>query len=454
MAITTEKGLVSKSALTAIGDAIRAKNGSTTKYKPSEMAAAISNLKGGDLTVATSDKFNFNVVQSANQVINSTPVGKTVSNSDGTVSLALTDNTTISPNTNYIPGTIQRSYDDSTHTYTVTATNAEPISGLVQDGWSVVYQKNPSDSDFYTNADYTGTANPNEALQGNILVGGMQSYSDSSTLAYPSGAGKILKLKNTFITSAGHSFLGNCTSLTYAELPNLTKVGKYCLSRAAITNIELPNLTKAGISLFMECNNLRSIELPKIIDFFDIEFNRGTASSPIHFIDCGYATDLHPTVFYFTRVIVLRADTVQETFEQSALSNPVLYIVPAALVDTYKSKVRSGDWVTALEESPFADGKTVCGNNMKTVYIEGMDGETPGLGEGTMLWFDSIRWQYVPYFPGRFASKTARLPENSMLSGFYFLSKLTKEQGYTIPPTTSAGASDGVGRNISLYCAR
>ena len=447
MATTIEKGLVSKSALTAIGDAIRAKNGSTTKYKPSEMAAAISNLKGGDITVATSDKFNFKVVQSANQVINSTPVGNTVSNSDGTVSLALTDNTTISPNTNYIPGTIQRSYDDSTHTYTVTATNAEPISGLVQDGWSVVYQKNPSDSDFYTNADYTGTANPNEALQGNILVGGMQSYSNSSTSTYPSRTDKILKFKNTFITSAGDSFLGNCTSLTYAELPNLTKVGKYFLSRAAITSVELPNLTKAGISLFMECDNFRSIELPKLTNFCDIQFPSSSISSPIHFIDCGYATDIYHTVFRYARVIILRAKTVQTNFEQSALSELVLYIVPAALVDTYKSKVRSGDWVTALEESPFADGKTVCGNNMKTVYIEGMDGETPDLGEGTMLWFDSIQWRYVPYFPGRFASKTARLPENSMLSGFYFLSKLTKEQGYTIPQEVPSGEVTLTGPN-------
>ena len=45
MANTVERGLVNKSTLTAIGDAIRAKNGSTTKYKPSEMANAIKNIK-------------------------------------------------------------------------------------------------------------------------------------------------------------------------------------------------------------------------------------------------------------------------------------------------------------------------------------------------------------------------------------------------------------------------
>lgn len=438
MATTIEKGLVSKSALTAIGDAIRAKNGSATKYKPSEMAAAISELQGGDFTVATSDKFNFKVVQSANQVINSTPAGKIVSNSDGTVSLTLTDNTTISPNTNYIPGTIQRSYDDSTHTYTVTATNAEPISGLVQDGWSVVYQKNPSDSDFYTNADYTGMANTNEALQGNILVGGMQSYSNSSTSSYPSRANKILKFKNIFITSAGDSFLGNCTSLTYAELPNLTKVGKYCLSQTAITSVELPNLTKAGINLFMECDNLRSVELPKLTNLCDIQFPSSSISSPIHFVDCGCATDIHPTVFKYARVIILRADTVQETFEQSTLPNPVLYIVPSDLKDIYMSKIRTEDYVTTLELSPFADGKAVCGNNMKTAC-----NNDPGTsdrvfpGEGTTLCYniDSNQWEYVSETSTQQGDIQPAFDPGGVIypRGFYFLSKLTKEQGYTIP---------------------
>ena len=63
-----KKGLVSKSALTAIGNAIRAKNGSTTKYKPSEMADAIKNIAGsGD----TSKRFT--VVQKPNQTLSVVP---------------------------------------------------------------------------------------------------------------------------------------------------------------------------------------------------------------------------------------------------------------------------------------------------------------------------------------------------------------------------------------------
>lgn len=41
------KVVVNESSLTAIGNAIRAKNGETTTYKPSEMAAAITSLPSG-----------------------------------------------------------------------------------------------------------------------------------------------------------------------------------------------------------------------------------------------------------------------------------------------------------------------------------------------------------------------------------------------------------------------
>lgn len=48
------KVLVTESYLTAIGGAIRNKNGSTTKYKPSEMAGAINDITTQDNTVLNS----------------------------------------------------------------------------------------------------------------------------------------------------------------------------------------------------------------------------------------------------------------------------------------------------------------------------------------------------------------------------------------------------------------
>ena len=493
MANTVEKGLVSKSALTAIGDAIRAKNGSTTKYKPSEMAAAISELKTGDFAVVTSDKFTYKVVQSANQIITSTPVGKSINNQDGTISLALTDDTTVSPNTNYIPGTISRSYDDDTHTYTVTATDAEPIDGLVQDGWSVVYQKIPSSTMFYSKADYTGSYASGDSLQGNILIGGMQEVSaNKNSYSYPQYTKKITKFKNNFITSASKSLLASCSSLTSVELPNLTSAGDHTLTSCSsltsvelpnltnadgsllrvcssltsaklprlisagnyllencqdLTSVELPNLASAGDDLLNGCSSLTSVELPKLtstgnhtlascLDLTSIELPKltsagnsllhmvtGYLSSPFNFIDLGYVTNSKVTKY--AKVMVIRVDTVPSDFIQSSFSDPVLYIVPSALVDTYKAKVRSIDYVTALEKSPFADGKTVCGNNMKTRYNNADFSDIPDPSTKVLVYRPNTQtngsWEY---------SSKKDVPNGRLFS---FWSKLTEEMGYTIP---------------------
>lgn len=48
------KVLVTESYLTAIGNAIRSKNGSTSQYKPSEMAGAINDITAQDNTVLNS----------------------------------------------------------------------------------------------------------------------------------------------------------------------------------------------------------------------------------------------------------------------------------------------------------------------------------------------------------------------------------------------------------------
>lgn len=455
--MAVDKGLVSKASLTAIGNAIREKNKTTTQYKPSEMAAAISNLKTGDFMVATSDRLTLKVVQSANQIITSNLVVSAVNNSDGTVSAAFTDNTSISPYTNYIPGVIQRNYDDSTHTYIVTATDAEPIDGLVQDGWSVVYHKSPEGYSFYSNADYTGTYTDSGKLAGNILIAGMQNTVCKGPFSKPLQNNNILKFKNTFITHSTKWFMSICEGLTSAELPNLisctdsllwhdgnltyvdltnlTSAGEELLKDcSSLTSVELPNLTSAGNYLLYNCTKLNSVELPKLttLDSQLLSMGSHSDSSPMYFIDFGHITNIYNLNFFYTQVMVLRADTVPTNFQQSKLSDPVLYIVPSALVDTYKSKVRSMDYVTALEKSPFADGKTVCGNNMQTRFGHAdfsdtaeTEDEIPDSSTKVLVYRPSTQtngsWEYSPM--------------DNVLNGelFSFWSKLTEEQGYTMP---------------------
>ena len=73
------KVLVDETNLTAIGNAIRAKNNSTVKYKPSDMANAINSIKStmeyttGDLQVVSSDAWSFKITQTNHQTITAAP---------------------------------------------------------------------------------------------------------------------------------------------------------------------------------------------------------------------------------------------------------------------------------------------------------------------------------------------------------------------------------------------
>lgn len=183
MANTVERGLVSKSSLTAIGDAIRAKNGSTTKYKPSEMAAAIKSIKGEDIIVTTGDKYTLKVINPSNATIVSSLVGKIINNSDGTVSAGITDNSTYKPYTGYDPGAISRSFDKDTGVYTVTGTAAKPTSIIDSHGFARFYGKvNYSDIYLYTSDSYSGIYKDLESQSGKIFIAGL--YANRGTDSY------------------------------------------------------------------------------------------------------------------------------------------------------------------------------------------------------------------------------------------------------------------------------
>ncbi len=51
--------LVDDTSLTAIGNAIREKNGKLIKYKPSEMANAIANIPSGGGSLPASEEVGF-----------------------------------------------------------------------------------------------------------------------------------------------------------------------------------------------------------------------------------------------------------------------------------------------------------------------------------------------------------------------------------------------------------
>ena len=263
------KVLIDENNLTAIGNAIRSKNNSSTKYKPSDMANAINSIKStieyttGDLQVVSSDAWSFKITQTNHQTITAEPSSKVVTNTDGTYSPAISAYVTISPNTGYIPGVIQKGADKSTKTYNITASAAEEIAGMVEDGWANVYEDRRF---FYSDENYTTKLS---SLSGDIVVVGMKN-ADTSSTDFGSGAlygnNNLTKFKNTFITSAGNNLLDNCTSITSVDLPNLTSAGYNLLyGCTSITSVDLPNLTSAGDSLLYGCTKLQSIYLRSTI---------------------------------------------------------------------------------------------------------------------------------------------------------------------------------------------
>lgn len=176
-----DKGLVSKASLTAIGNAIREKNKTTTQYKPSEMATAISNIKGEDIIVTTGDKYTLKVINPSNGTIISSLVAKTINNSDGTVSAGITDNSTYNPNTGYDPGAILRSFSKDTGVYTVTGTAASPTSAIDSRGFARMYgELSGSVMHLYPSDNYSGTHKELEKASGKIFIAGLKSKSSTN----------------------------------------------------------------------------------------------------------------------------------------------------------------------------------------------------------------------------------------------------------------------------------
>lgn len=432
-----DKGLVSKSVLTAIADAIRGKNKAADKYTPAQMADAITNLNldGGP------NKIFYNEVKSDNyqvgQTVTITPTWKQKDNTDGSISPYYDVAVTIQPHTWFAAGTATKDYDVDTGVYTLTITDATPEEGKTDGEWSIVYQQKPEANAFYGNEDYSGTALESDELVGNIWVKGMETtdVASSSNYSYPqNGRWVIKKYKNNVITSAGYGFLDSEEGITYLELENLVSVGSYAFRNLGdLESLELPNLTSAGSSLLAGQRRhvyIPSIELPKLTS--STLYSSGWSGFTAEFLDYMYRP--HDNYEEYCKAIVCRNETVPD-YNQSSLRTPVIYIVPNDTITSWQSKVRSSDYVVALEGSPFHDGKTVAGNKMKTAYnalpsnADSYDGTIicyPVLG----IWEKSQIPRVSPYFA--------------------FCSKLTRENGYTFANETTISVTNVTDAKISI----
>lgn len=276
------KVLVTESYLTDIGNAIRAKNKSTTKYRPSEMAEAISSISGGDpaVVVNSDSAWKYNITQKEHENIAVDVTHELVGDNASGYQTKLIFTPAISSSYGYNAGTIRKTADKENNIANFTADDATPIDGLIKDGWAGIYCYAPGgsvDSYFYF-SDYNNPESSivrmNTKIENLLILGYYKEDSNGKLVAvaenniaiyWPSTSG-IVKYQNKYATAVETYGFNSCTGLVTADIPNATSVGEDAFYNCyALESVDLHNATTIGRSAFYSCKVLKNIDLPNAI---------------------------------------------------------------------------------------------------------------------------------------------------------------------------------------------
>ena len=337
------KVLVTESYLTDIGNAIRAKNKGTDKYKPNEMAGAIKALAlDNSVVIQSNDAWKYAVDpalehQSITVKVNADLIGD---NTTGYTSKTTFD-PTIKSNFGYIAGKIKQTVDSTNHIINFSAGPVAETDKLIKDGWAPIYVI--GDGTNYSNRYYTTTTpddvnsfksiNSSDNIE-NILICGYY-IKDRNTGKLSSAdpdqeyAGQNLisnytkKIKNTYATSIGNYAFNNCSALTSIDVSNATSIGDSAFSSCyKLTSIALPNATSIGNYAFNNCSLLTSIDV-----------SNATSIGNYAFSGC-----------YKLKFIIIDSNTVSKAHVQ--LKSGVKVLIPQSMMsayaaDSYWSKYKS-----------------------------------------------------------------------------------------------------------------
>lgn len=328
------KVLVTESYLTDIGDAIRAKTKSTTKYKPSEMAEAISSIIGGDTAViVNSDSaWKYSVTQKEHENITVDVSYKLVGDNTSGYQTKLIFTPTISSSYGYNAGTIRKTADKENHIANFTADDVTEVDGLLNDGWAGIYvlaSDNAYGINYYFN-DYnnhsSSKVSAGTSIENLLILGYYTEDSNGSLVAKtkynvatynPSTKASLKKYQDKYATDVKYNGFNNCKALTSVDIPNATTIGDYAfnacpalktanLSNATnvgayalsncdvLTTVDLPNATDIGAGTFASCPALTSIDLPNATDIGEDAFNNCTTLTSV---DLPKATSIGNSVF-------------------------------------------------------------------------------------------------------------------------------------------------------------
>ena len=307
------KVLVTESYLTDIGNAIRAKNKSTTKYKPSEMANAISSIVDGDpaVIVNSDSPWKYSVTQKEYENITVKASGLALGDNTSGYKTKLIFTPSISTSYGYNAGVIRKTADEENHIAHFTADDAMPIDGLIKDGWAGIYCYAPGSSvgsysyfNDYNNPDSSVVTINNTKIENLLILGYYKKDSNGKLVAvtenniaiyWPSTTG-IVKYQNKYATAVKASGFSGCTGLVTADIPNATSVGESAFQNCyVLESVDLHNATTIGNSAFYTCKVLKNIDLPNAITIDNSAFYNCYA---LESVNISSATSIGGSAFY------------------------------------------------------------------------------------------------------------------------------------------------------------
>lgn len=278
--------------LTNIANSIRNKNGSTTKYKPSEMANAILDIP-------------------TNEVVEPTLQEKTIT--------PTTSSQIIEPDENYdglskvtINGVTSAIDSNITSSNIKSGVSILGVEGTLEEGITPSGTLDITSNGTYDVTNYAST-NVNVPSSGG---------DDGSQLADFLG-NNLITLDNSLATSLMSRACQGATKLVTVNLPSVTSMGTYVFYNCSgLTTVNLPLVTSIPSQCFYSCTKLQHADFGNVSSIAAQAFNACSA---------------------LTELILRKSDAICTLNNTSAISNSPIgkgtgYVyVPDELVDSYKT---------------------------------------------------------------------------------------------------------------------
>ena len=341
MCYILSKVLVTESYLTDIGNAIRTKNNSTMKYKPSEMAKAIDSIVLGDpaVIVNSDSAWKYTVTQKEHENVVVNVSDSLIGDNTSGYQTKIIFTPAVSSDYGYNAGTIRKTADEKNHIANFTVDDAIKIDGLFKDGWAGIYAHavDAEQASEYYSVDYyfndynnysSSKVDNGSKIENLLILGYYRENSNGNLIANtknnfanynPSASATLKKYQDKYATAVAPGGFDGCSALTTIDIPNATSIGDYAFDGcSALTTIDIPNATSIGDYAFNGCSALTTIDIPN-------------ATSIGHYAFDGLKLK---TIYLRSKTMCTCTGTPFSSI--SLFFIPTIY-VPTSLIDSYKT---------------------------------------------------------------------------------------------------------------------